>query len=311
MPHALLNALDSCGIRLPRGRLTLRGVLNGATFAQGDTVIGFPSGLDFHLRSARPVAQTNCDYKGRIRFFQANRPKGLHRDISPGLMVNRHYSSSFQTLPRNCPTPHEQSGFSDSTQPMVFLGDTPNPPAEKCLCTLFSESLFLGLLSVLPILPFPTKIKADLRVRPKPPSLKVKRLHPAAVLPRRSTQGASGLDLYACLDGGGSVILGKHPVLIGTGIALEIPPGYDVQVRPRSGLSARGVGVTFGTIDSDYRGEVKVTMYLFGDAESFEVKHGDRIAQLVITKLADLPLEEVAELSPTERGSGGHGSTGR
>lgn len=143
------------------------------------------------------------------------------------------------------------------------------------------------------------------------PALKVKRLHPAALLPRRSTPGASGLDLFACLDGSGSVTVGRHPVLIGTGIALEIPPGYDVQVRPRSGLSARGVGVTLGTIDSDYRGEIKVTMYLFGDADSFEVRHGDRIAQLVITRLADLPVEEVSELSATERGAGGHGSTGR
>lgn len=145
----------------------------------------------------------------------------------------------------------------------------------------------------------------------RPPSLKVKRLHPAAILPRRSTPGASGLDLYACLDDPGYVILGRHPTLIGTGIALEIPPGFDVQVRPRSGLSARGVGVAFGTIDSDYRGEIKVTMYLFGEADSFEVRHGDRIAQLVITRLADLPIEEVPDLSPTERGSGGHGSTGR
>ena len=143
------------------------------------------------------------------------------------------------------------------------------------------------------------------------PPLKVKRLHPAAILPRRSTPGASGLDLYACLDDPGCVTLDRHPMLIGTGIALEIPPGFDVQVRPRSGLSARGVGVAFGTIDSDYRGEIKVTMYLFGETDSFEVRHGDRIAQLVITRLADLPIEEVPDLSPTERGSGGHGSTGR
>ncbi len=105
-------------------------------------------------------------------------------------------------------------------------------------------------------------------------------------------------------------MLGKQPKLIGTGIAMEIPPGYDVQVRPRSGLSARGVGVTFGTIDSDYRGEIMVTMYLYGEGSSFEIKHGDRIAQLVIGKLADVSVEEADELSPTERGSGGHGSTG-
>jgi len=143
------------------------------------------------------------------------------------------------------------------------------------------------------------------------PTLKIKRLHPSAILPYRGSAGASGLDLHACIERKGSIVLGRYPRLIGTGIAIEVPPGYDAQVRPRSGLSAKGVGVTFGTIDSDYRGEVMVTMYLFGEYQSFEIKHGDRIAQLVITKLAGLPIEEVPELSPTERGTGGHGSTGR
>jgi dUTP pyrophosphatase len=96
-----------------------------------------------------------------------------------------------------------------------------------------------------------------------------------------------------------------------TGIAIEVPQGYDVQIRPRSGLSARGVGVILGTIDSDYRGEVLVTMYLFNADTSFEVKHGDRIAQMVISRVADMPVVEVDELTATERGSGGHGSTGR
>ncbi len=139
--------------------------------------------------------------------------------------------------------------------------------------------------------------------------LKIKKLHPSASLPQRGSQYASGFDLFACLQEG-SIMLGKQPKLIGTGIAMEIPPGYDVQVRPRSGLSARGVGVTFGTIDSDYRGEIMVTMYLYGEGSSFEIKHGDRIAQLVIGKLADVSIEEADELSSTERGSGGHGSTG-
>ena len=143
------------------------------------------------------------------------------------------------------------------------------------------------------------------------PVFKVKRVHPAARLPMRASAGASGYDLFACIENAGSVTLGKYPVRIGTGIAVEVPPGYDLQIRPRSGLSAKGVGVTFGTIDSDYRGEVLVTMYLFGDTDAFEVRHGDRIAQMVITRLADLPLEEVTDLSPTPRGAGGHGSTGR
>jgi dUTP pyrophosphatase len=143
-----------------------------------------------------------------------------------------------------------------------------------------------------------------------PPALRVRLLRPGARLPQRATPGASGLDLFACIEAPDGVKLGRDPVLVPTGIAIETPPGYDAQVRPRSGLSARGVGVTFGTIDSDYRGEVLVTMYLFGSQESYTVRHGDRIAQLVIARLADLPVVEAQALSPTERGQGGHGSTG-
>ena len=144
--------------------------------------------------------------------------------------------------------------------------------------------------------------------------LKFKRLRPGARLPRRATEGSSGLDLFACLEPPsfpGSLDLGPDPVLVPTGVALEVPPGYDVQVRPRSGLSVQGVGVAFGTIDSDYRGEVLVTMYTFGRRRRFRVRHGDRIAQLVIAPVAQLEVEEAQDLSPTERGPGGHGSTGR
>jgi dUTP pyrophosphatase len=141
-------------------------------------------------------------------------------------------------------------------------------------------------------------------------SLKVKKLHPNARLPRRATEGSTGLDLFARIDGGSVMTLDKQPKLIATGIAIEVPRGYDAQIRPRSGLSAKGVGVTLGTVDSDYRGEVMVTMYLFGARSRFEVRDGDRIAQLVISKAPDLPLVEVQELSPTGRGQAGHGSTG-
>jgi len=106
------------------------------------------------------------------------------------------------------------------------------------------------------------------------------------------------------------VVLEEKPKLVGTGIALEVPTGYDVQIRPRSGLSAKGIMATFGTIDSDYRGEVMVTMYTLGRRSSCEVKHGDRIAQLVVSRLAKLQVEEAEELSSTERGPRGHGSTG-
>jgi dUTP pyrophosphatase len=141
-------------------------------------------------------------------------------------------------------------------------------------------------------------------------ALRVQLLRPGARLPRRATPGATGLDLFACIEAPDGIKLGRDPVHVPTGIAIEVPPGYDAQVRPRSGLSTQGVGVSFGTIDSDYRGEVLVTMYLFGSQEAYTVRHGDRIAQLVISRVADLPVVEAQALSPTERGRGGHGSTG-
>jgi len=142
------------------------------------------------------------------------------------------------------------------------------------------------------------------------PVVKMKRLHPQARLPQRATPGSSGLDLFACIGEPGYIVVGRGPVLIGTGIAIEVPPGYEAQVRPRSGLSAKGVAATFGTIDSDYRGEILVTLYVFGSRRSYTVRHGDRIAQLVIAPLAQLPIVEADELSATQRGRGGHGSTG-
>ena len=143
-------------------------------------------------------------------------------------------------------------------------------------------------------------------------SIKIKRLRPDAGLPKRATPGSTGFDLFACIGGDGKIMLvGTQPRLIPTGIAIEVPGGYDVQIRPRSGLSAKGVGVAFGTIDSDYRGEILITMYLFSPDMAFEIKHGDRIAQMIVSKIADLPLGEVEELTSTERGSRGHGSTGK
>jgi len=140
--------------------------------------------------------------------------------------------------------------------------------------------------------------------------LRVKRMYPDARLPQRATEGSTGLDLFAYIKKSGRITLGEKPKLVGTGIAVEVPRGYDVQIRPRSGLSARGVVAALGTVDSDYRGELLVTMYTLGRGSSFEVRHGDRIAQLVISKLADLPVAEAEELSGTERGPQGHGSTG-
>ena len=138
--------------------------------------------------------------------------------------------------------------------------------------------------------------------------LRVLLLRPTARLPERASASATGLDLYACVEA--PFRLGAHPRMVPTGIAIEAPPGCDVQVRPRSGLSSKGVQVTFGTIDSDYRGEVLVTMYVLPFREPHVVRPGDRIAQLVVGRTAEVTVVEAKALSASERGSGGHGSTG-
>jgi dUTP pyrophosphatase len=96
-----------------------------------------------------------------------------------------------------------------------------------------------------------------------------------------------------------------------TGIAIAAPLGSDVQIRPRSGLSARGVMGTLGTIDADYRGELFVTMYCLPDPGRYVIQDGERIAQLVVSRLADVEWGLVETLDATERGERGHGSTGR
>src|SRR4051812_31522 len=128
--------------------------------------------------------------------------------------------------------------------------------------------------------------------------------------PSYATDGAAGLDVVAAED----VTLApgtRHAVA--TGFAIAIPDGYEVQVRPRSGLALKH-GVTClntpGTIDQDYRGEVKVILANLGD-QPFEIARGDRIAQLVPAPVQRATLDEVADLDETDRGSGGFGSTGR
>jgi dUTP diphosphatase len=143
----------------------------------------------------------------------------------------------------------------------------------------------------------------------EPIALRVKKLRPSAKLPARATPEATGFDVFACLDA--PMTLGHAPQMVPAGVALEFPVGYDVQIRPRSGLSSRGVGVAFGTIDADYRGELMVTMWTFGERDVYDIHDGDRIAQLVIAPLASADVVEAAELSPTHRAERGHGSTGR
>ena len=130
-------------------------------------------------------------------------------------------------------------------------------------------------------------------------------------LPHFATALAAGADLRAALDAPVTLAPGQR-TLIPTGFAMALPAGYEAQIRPRSGLAYKhGVTVlnTPGTIDADYRGEVKVLLINHGQ-EAFVVERGERIAQMVIGKLLDVDFEVVTELSDTERGAGGYGSTG-
>ncbi len=146
------------------------------------------------------------------------------------------------------------------------------------------------------------------------PALRVKKLDPRAALPAYQSELAAGLDLAACLppDSTGVVIAPGRIARIGTGLAVAIPPGFEGQVRPRSGLASK-LGVTLpnapGTIDADYRGEVIIALINLGP-EPYTVTHGMRVAQMIIAPVAHATVREVAELDDTRRGSGGFGSTG-
>lgn len=141
--------------------------------------------------------------------------------------------------------------------------------------------------------------------------IKVQLLNERGQIPQYQTPGAAASDLCACLDDPVTLQPGDFQ-LIPTGIALEIPVGYEAQIRPRSGLALKH-GITFpnspGTIDSDYRGEIGIIVMNLG-REPFVIEHGDRIAQMVIARHETAQFEKVEILSESERGSGGFGSTG-
>ena len=140
--------------------------------------------------------------------------------------------------------------------------------------------------------------------------IEVKLLREGARLPQKASEHASGYDLYACLPDG-PVEVGNFPVRIPTGLAFAVPPGLDAQIRPRSGLASRGVLSTLGTLDADYRGELFLSLYTVSPEIRHVVEHGDRVAQLIITRLTDIEFALREELPETGRGAGGHGSTGR
>ena len=139
----------------------------------------------------------------------------------------------------------------------------------------------------------------------------IKRLSDKVVLPKYETEGSSGLDLSAHINESIEIKPGSTAI-IPTGLAVSIPKNFEIQIRPRSGLAAKNqisVLNTPGTIDADYRGELKVILINLGD-KSFLVENGARIAQMVLCPVVKASLKEVKTLEDTKRGSGGFGSTG-
>ena len=148
------------------------------------------------------------------------------------------------------------------------------------------------------------------------PSIKILRLRPQTdadiPLPRYMTPHAAGMDICAAIEN--ELVLEKGRIaLLPTGFAMALPPGFEAQIRPRSGLAAKhGIGLinSPGTIDADYRGEVKIAVINLGP-EAYRFQRGDRIAQMVIQKVWRAGLQEVATLDETQRNTGGFGHTGK
>ena len=142
--------------------------------------------------------------------------------------------------------------------------------------------------------------------------LLIKKLQKNIILPEYKTDGSSGMDLMANVEQTVKISPGEKKI-ISTGIMVAIPEQYEIQIRPRSGLAAKnGISVlnTPGTIDSDYRGEIKIILINLGK-DIFEIKKNDRIAQMIVCPIIKVELEEVQNLPKTIRGKGGFGSTGK
>lgn len=148
--------------------------------------------------------------------------------------------------------------------------------------------------------------------------LRIQKVHPAAQVPTYATEGAACFDLFAATVSGaqyiGNVVYPGHPVMVGTGLAFEVPEGYMLEIRSRSGLGMRhGVEAFAGTIDSDYRGEVVVMLtcaHLGDDEPPVKINPGDRIAQAALVVVPRCTFDVAEQLTLTDRGDGGFGSTG-
>lgn len=186
----------------------------------------------------------------------------------------------------------------------------PTPPSTPALTdepVATTEAPELAPLETLTPVEPPAMQTVTLRADNQPAGLLVRRTHPAAQVPVRSTEGAAGLDLFAAVDG---TVPTRGRTLVTTGIEVAIPSGFVGLIWPRSGLAVkRGIETGAGVIDADYRGEVGVLLHNHTDSP-YEYKAGDRVAQLVLMPIAEMPIHETNELPPTTRAKRGYGSTG-
>lgn len=142
-----------------------------------------------------------------------------------------------------------------------------------------------------------------------------KKIHPNAVLPKKAHEGDAGMDVCAVED---TLLMAFRPTLVKTGLKVDIPDGYEIQVRPRSGLALKS-GITVlnspGTIDAGYKGEIGVILMMITDPHlsgwPMKITAGDKIAQLVLSKVASCEIEEIEDVGMSDRGDGGFGSTGK
>lgn len=150
------------------------------------------------------------------------------------------------------------------------------------------------------------KIKSE-EVKEKKVKIKIKKLHPRAIIPKYAHEGDAGMDLFSVED---LILKPKHRALVKTGLSIELPKGYVSLIWDKSGIALKGIKTMGGVIEHTYRGEYKIIVVNLS-SENYEIKKGQKIAQLLIQKIETAEIEEVDELSETTRGDGGFGSTGK
>jgi dUTP pyrophosphatase len=152
-----------------------------------------------------------------------------------------------------------------------------------------------------------TKIKSEKNILDNKVKIKIKKLNSDAIIPKYSHAGDAGMDLFSVED---LILKPKHRALVKTGLSIELPKGYVSLIWDKSGIALKGIKTMGGVIEHTYRGEYKIVLINLS-SKNYEIKKGEKIAQMLIQKIETAEVEEVGELSETTRGDGGFGSTGK